>query len=73
MKAFRQANDLLKSGRVLTLFDDQLPLILAFDLSSYGLGCKKNMEKGLVTLAWQHFHWSVLTGITEGASLSLYR
>ena len=37
-KAFRQVKDLLRSGRVLTHFDDRLPLVLACDASPYGLG-----------------------------------
>ena len=37
-KAFAQIKDLLQSGRVLTHFDDKLPLILACDASPYGLG-----------------------------------
>ena len=36
--AFRRVKDLLHSGRVLTHFDDRLPLILACDASPYGLG-----------------------------------
>ena len=37
-KAFLRIKDLLRSGRVLTHFDDRLPLILACDASPYGLG-----------------------------------
>ena len=36
--AFRKVKDLLRSGRVLTHFDDSLPLVLACDASPYGLG-----------------------------------
>ena len=36
--AFRDIKELLRSGRVLTHFDDGLPLILACDASPYGLG-----------------------------------
>ena len=36
--AFRRVKDLLRSGRVLTHFDDKLPLVLACDASPYGLG-----------------------------------
>ena len=37
-KAFQQVKDLLWSGRVLTDFDDHLPLVLECDASPYGLG-----------------------------------
>ena len=37
-KLFRQVKDLLRSGRVLTHFDDSLPLVFACDASPYGLG-----------------------------------
>ena len=37
-KAFCHVKDLLMSNRVLTHFDDQLPLILECDASPYGLG-----------------------------------
>ena len=37
-KAFSQVKELLRSGRVLTHFDDRLPLVLACDASPYGLG-----------------------------------
>ena len=37
-EAFSQVKDLLRSGRVLTHFDDRLPLVLACDASPYGLG-----------------------------------
>ena len=37
-KAFQQVKDLLRSGRVLTHFNDSLPLVLACDASPYGLG-----------------------------------
>ena len=37
-RAFQQVKDLLHSGRVLTHFDDRLPLVLACDASPYGLG-----------------------------------
>ena len=37
-KAFLRIKDLLRSGRVLTHFDDRLPLILACNASPYGLG-----------------------------------
>ena len=36
--AFNHVKDLLHSGRVLTHFDDSLPLVLACDASPYGLG-----------------------------------
>ena len=38
MPRFRHIKELLQSGRVLTHFDDKLPLILACDASPYGLG-----------------------------------
>ena len=37
-KTFRRIKELLHSGRVLTHFDDKLPLVLACDASPYGLG-----------------------------------
>lgn len=37
-KAFRAVKEQIKSGRVLTHFDDRLPLVLACDASPYGLG-----------------------------------
>ena len=37
-KSFREVKCLLQSSRVLTHFDDKLPLILASDASPYGLG-----------------------------------
>lgn len=37
-KAFTHIKDLLRSCRVLTHFDDQLPLVLACDASPYGVG-----------------------------------
>ena len=37
-KAFQHIKNLLQSGRVLTHFDDTLPLILACDASPYGVG-----------------------------------
>ena len=37
-EGFKQVKDLLRSGRILTHFDDQLPLVLACDASPYGLG-----------------------------------
>ena len=37
-RAFQQVKDLLHSGRVLTHFDDRLPLVLACYASPYGLG-----------------------------------
>ena len=36
--AFHKVKDLLHSGRILTHFDDSLPLVLACDASPYGLG-----------------------------------
>ena len=36
--SFNQVKDLLRSGRVLTHFDDRLPLVLECDASPYGLG-----------------------------------
>ena len=35
--SFNQVKDLLRSGRVLTHFDDRLPLVLECDASPYGL------------------------------------
>ena len=37
-EAFRRMKELLHSRRVLTHFDDKLPLVLACDVSPYGLG-----------------------------------
>ena len=37
-EAFQHIKQLLHSGRVLTHFDDKLPLVLACDASPYGLG-----------------------------------
>ena len=37
-ESFNRVKDLLRSGRVLTHFNDQLPLVLACDASPYGLG-----------------------------------
>ena len=37
-KAFRHVKGLLKSNRVLTHYNDQLPLLLECDASPYGLG-----------------------------------
>ena len=47
-KAFQHVKQLLHSGRVLTHFDDKLPLILACDASPYGSGqcCLTRMPSG---------------------------
>ena len=37
-EAFKAVKDQLRSGQVLTHFDDQLPLVLACDASPYGVG-----------------------------------
>ena len=42
--AFNHVKDILHSGRVLTHFDDSLPLVLACDASPYGLGAVLSHE-----------------------------
>ena len=43
-RAFQKVKKLLKSGRVLTHFDDRLPLLLECDASPYGLGAVLSHE-----------------------------
>ena len=51
--AFRDIKELLRSGQVLTHFDDGLPLILACDASPYGLGAvlSHRMPSGAIGFA----------------------